>query len=233
MNHTSKFVAFDLEYTGLVPAHDASPWASEIHISCASTMASDAVVPLVWFDRDVSGNITEFMSTATLQNFVAYLANMHSEGYLIVSWGGVASDFRMLAKELPHVASDIQTMCLESVDIPFVSGTTMGMMMGLSAAASTLGFPSKNSSIVPDLWKVNKPYVIEHVSADTFMTVAVVRNALQSKQLSWTTSKGSIRTWCPCALYTVRTCLQMPVPHVPFDLQDRMNPKLLSRWLFH
>lgn len=227
----TKFVAFDLEFTSLVPSHDDARWGVDVHIACAATMTSEDTTPSVWFEK--KDTISEYMGPEVLQQLINYLAYMASSGYTVVTWGGVAADFRMLAKEVPHMRETILDLCMNSVDIPFASGSCTGIMMGLGAAASALGFASKMPSVnVPTLWTVNKPAVLEHVSTDTFMTVMVTRSALLSRQLTWITSKGHPRTWCPIQFSSVRECLQMAMPSTPFEMQDKMNPKVLSRWMF-
>jgi hypothetical protein len=223
MNGLSKFVAFDLEF------HEAP---NGIQILCAASMSTDDAVPFVWFDND-NGHIADSLSEYTLANFVQFLMSKVNEGFCIVTWGGVGADFRHLCKLLPGLASEIKTLCLNSVDVPFASGSSIGMMMGLGSAAQALGIGKKtnDSATIPSLWTSSRHEVLQHVSTDTYLTVAVVRNAIAHNELHWITSRGIRKTWCPAKLVTVRACLQMPLPNVPFQLQDCMNPKMLSRWI--
>lgn len=225
MNGVCKFIAFDLEFRIT---------DGDVEILCAASMSTDDAVPFVWVDNINEHLIRDQLSSYTLATFVRFLLARHAEGYTVVTWGGVGSDFRHLAALLPWLASDIKNLCLNSIDIPFVSGSSIGMMMGLSAAAQALGFGHKanDSSLIPTLWDAGRrTEVLQHVSTDTYLTVVVVRHALLHNELQWITSKGLRRTWCPAKLLTVRACLQMPLPTVPFQVQDSMNPKMLSRWI--
>jgi hypothetical protein len=217
-NDPVKYVAFDLEFVNEA-------------VVCAASMSSEESVPNVWYDT-VNGSILESLSVSTLETFVNYLFAMTVSGYTLVTWSGVGSDFKLLAKTLPHKKGLLIQMCLNSIDIPFVSGTVLGMMMSLKSVGISLGFEAKrNSSTIPELWTTNKFEVLQHVSTDTFMTVAVLKKAIASKTLMWTTQKGHTKTWCPVELFSVRECLQMPLPSVPFVIQDTMNPKILAKWM--
>ena len=217
-NDPVNYVAFDLEFVNEA-------------VVCAASMSSDESVPNVWYDTQ-NGTILDVLSVATLELFVNYLFAMTVSGYTLVTWSGVGSDFKLLAKLLPHKRDLLISLCLNSIDIPFISGTVLGMMMSLNSVGTSLGFEAKrSSSTIPDLWKVNKFEVLQHVSTDTFMTVAILRKAGISKTIVWTTQKGHTKTWCPVEFFTVRECLQMPLPTVPFVIQDTMNPKVLAKWM--
>jgi hypothetical protein len=213
-----KFLAFDLEFC-------------EPTIYCAATMCSDEDLPHVWFDADARG-ISDSMSEATLRQFVEYLDIKAREGYTIVTWGGVGADFRLLASCVPSAANAIVQLCLGHVDIPFMSASTQGMMMGLASASAALGLCKPSSDQIPALWaSPDRQRVLHHVSNDTFLTVEVVRSILKSKELSWITSRGIRRVWYPVSMLSVRHCLQLPLPVTPFQIQDSMNPKILSKWI--
>lgn len=218
LNPDGKYVAFDLEFINEV-------------IVCAASMTNEESVPNVWYDTTDLG-IADHMSKKTIETFVNYLFALSASGYTLVTWGGVGSDFKLLSTILPEFKHQILGLCLDSVDVPFVSGTVLGMMMSLKSVGISLGFePKRNSSTIPDLWRTHKFDVLQHVSTDTFMTVAVVKKVFEANALTWTTQKGHTKTWCPVKLYTVRECLLMPLPNVPFQIQDTMNPKILAKWM--
>lgn len=225
----SKFVVFDLEFTKLVDQN----W-SDLHIACASTMKSDESFPYVWYDRTNQG-ISEFMSVATLSNFIMYLQSLSFLGYTIVTWGGAGTDFRVLWKEVPNLRQQILQMCLLHVDVPFASGMDIGMMMGLSASARAIGLEDKTvkSIEIPELWRTNKQLVLTHVSTDSYLTFMVVQNICNTNTLCWITQKGVNRCWKPVNLRKVQECLLLPLPEVPFQIPDHMNPKIISKWMFN
>lgn len=87
---------------------------------------------------------------------------MAQMGYQLVTWGGMSSDFRMLIKECPDLKETIKDLVKTSLDIPFVSACTQGMMMSLSSVANACGFPEKvegSSKEIPNLWTANRQAV--------------------------------------------------------------------------
>jgi hypothetical protein len=225
-----KIIVFDLEFTELIPKDGK---LDHVYIGCAATLTSDETVPKVWIDKTIYGDISERLSVSTMVSFVTYLESHVQNGYVLYSWGGAASDFRMLSKELPFLRDRIIQLCLVHYDIPFMACMHNGMMMGLSAASRAIGLEDKqNSSInVPELWRANKSMVMQHVSTDTYLTFTVVSQMYTTNILKWITQKGHVKEWF-VHWRNVHECLQMPLPDVPFSIPDNMNPKLLSRWMF-
>lgn len=226
------FVVFDLEFTELLSTETDY---TNVQISCASTLISTESIPNVWYDTDSVGNIQNHLSTQTVNKLFEYLLSFQNNGYAIVTWGGTASDFKVLSKKVDiHYVPYVIQMCLDHYDIPFSSGTYTGMMMGLSAAAKGMGLQDKEflSSGIPDLWKTDKNSVLRHVSNDSYMTCELAKHILVKGSMPWITSKGHYKMWNPAILNTVRNCLQLPVPKVKFEIQNTMNPKWLSKWIF-
>lgn len=234
-----KWVVFDFEFTELLPPL-GQPWPESLHIACASVLCTGETWPQVWYERQavdapMPGN---FMSEATLSAFVTMLEGLVASGHRIATWGGAASDWRLLERECPSKSTEIRELALESVDIPMCSCMTIGMMMGLNAACMALGFQLKEpgaSENVPQQWAVATPEtrgkVLQHVSNDSYATMMVLRQAQTANQLPWITQKGLYKTWSPVQLLTVRQCLARELPPVPFEISPTHNAKLLARWL--
>lgn len=224
----TKYIVFDLEFTKLLDGND-----EDLHIACASSMSSTEISPYLWYSQGANG-IAPYMNKSTLFHFVNYLQSMQQAGYIIVTWGGTASDFRILAKEIPEYAKLLVQLCLYHIDIPFCAASHIGMMMGLSAACKGFNVEDKcsNSKDIPEIWKTDKQKVLEHVSTDSALTLLVLQQIISTKSIRWLTQKGTIRVWTPCSLLPVNVCLLMPLPTVPYQIQDSMNPKLTSKWMF-
>jgi len=246
------WTVFDLEYTELVQ----NPLQSTIHISCASVYSSHDAWPQVWYEQCTSTNNTEFpgnyMSEVTLEAFVDHL-DYCSKISKIVSWGGSASDWKLLYKECPSKRQLIKQLALQSIDIPLCSFMSIGQMMGLKSACSAIGLTLKEESDSSDVvfyWKLcaccaSKPSielpckaciesrkkVIQHVSNDSYGTYTVLLGAIQNGALPWITKKNQLKTWSPLQLCTVAQCLQKEVPKVPWIIDPSQNAKLLARWL--
>lgn len=231
-----KWAVFDLEFTALLPETTASPWAPDVHILCASIMTTDDPWPKVWYEHGRAGMPADFMLTRTTEAFVRELSRLDSLGYTLVTWGGTASDWRMLAKEAPNMRHIVKALAMNSVDVPFCAFMQMGMMMGLNAACKALGMGFKNdsdSTLVPLRWTTasERPSVLQHVCNDSYATMMLVRLVESTASMAWITQRGHIRSWTPAHLWTVKECLQRPLPVTPYPIADNVNGKLLARWL--
>lgn len=234
-----KWAVFDLEFTELLPRLD-EPLSATLHISCASLIATGYAWPEVWHEKSVQLGEDmpgDFMSAQTLEAFIDSLAVL-SKDHRIVTWGGSASDWRLLEKECPNRSKQIREMALDSVDVPMCACVTIGMMMGLNAACMALGFSLKDSGAsenVPDLWAQrtldSRLKVLQHVSNDSFATMMVLKNAETSRSLPWISKKGHYKTWSPVQFLSVRACLARELPAVPFKINPEQNAKILARWL--
>ena len=223
-----KWTVFDLEFTDLLPSGE---WPQSLHVACAAVVSADDLCPQVW--HEYSG---DFMSEETLVAFVDLLSLKVSQGHTIATWGGSASDWRMLMRECPARADAIQALAMDSVDVPMCSCMSIGMMMGLNAACMALGFTLKDSGAsasVPELWthEEGRAKVLQHVSNDAHATMLVIKNATTSGSLPWVTQKGHTRTWDHVRWRSVRACLAEELPKVPFVIGPAHNAKLLARWL--
>jgi len=226
------WTVFDLEFTELLE------WQDNIHIACASILSSDESVPQVWYEQDNS----DYLSVSTIEAFVDEL-HKKSQTNTLVTWGGSASDWRMLYRECPTRSALIRELALKSVDVPMCSCMAIGTMMGLNAACSGLGLTIKesdDSKLVPDLWRRSDNLdetlerrfkVLQHVSNDAYGTLQVVQQAEHSKTLPWITKKNQLKIWNNVVFLTVAECLKKELPSVGFPIGPNQNAKLMARWL--
>lgn len=231
-----KWAVFDLEFTELLPKLDVA-LPNSIHIACASLIATGYTWPEVWYERSNEGDMpSDFMSEKTLEAFIDSLALL-ARDHTIVTWGGSASDWRLLEKECPKRSNQIRQMALDSVDLPMCSCVTIGMMMGLNAACMALGLSLKDSEAsenIPQLWHKGpeaRVQVLQHVSNDSFATMLVLKHAETTRSLPWISKKGHYKTWAPVQFLTVKACLARELPNVPFKINPEQNAKILARWL--
>jgi hypothetical protein len=232
-----QWTVFDLEFNALLP-EPGQPWPESLHITCGSIFSTCDLWPNVWYEAHSDNLDAEglFMSEKTVRAFVEALECMASKGHTLVTWGGSATDWRMLAKECPDKSETIRSLALNSVDVPMCSCMSIGMMMGLNAACMAIGLDLKDSeasSKVPDMWLQadQRQKVLQHVSNDSYATMQIVLRATLTKELPWITKKGHMKTWSPVVLATVRQCLAKELPKVPFEIGPNHNAKLLARWL--
>jgi len=234
-----KWTVFDLEFTELLPDM-GQPLQAGLHISCASIMSSGDVFPQVWYEMQTHTiEPGPFMSQATVDAFVATLAERSASGHTIVTWGGSSSDFKVLAKECPEKEALVRTLDLYSIDIPMCTCLSIGTMMGLNAACAAIGLNLKESGSskdVPEKWRdlTKRHEVIQHVSNDAFATMSVLDSLLRTSQLNWITKRDQLRSWhisAPKDLWSVRECLAKELPAMPYQILPQFNAKLLARWL--
>jgi hypothetical protein len=233
-----KWASFDLEFTHLLPGLDEDIPA-DLHISCASIITTGSAWPQVWYERPVRGEMpNDYMSKKTLEAFLDTLEALALSGHTIVTWGGSASDWKILAKELPLRDTQVVKMALNSVDVPMCTCMTIGMMMGLNSACRALGFSLKDtdaSENIPEVWNMStleaRTQVLQHVSNDAYATLMVVKSAETSGTLAWISKRGHYKTWTPVQFLSVKTCLSMELPNVPFTIGPTHNAKILARWL--
>lgn len=233
-----KWTVFDFEFTELVPPF-GTDWPATLRITCGSVFSCGDTWPQVWYEKPAEGSDVpgDHMSEATLSAFVDTLDALFAAGHTIVTWGGAATDWRLLMRECPSRAGAIKALALASVDVPMASCMTIGMMMGLNAACKALGYALKDteaSAGTPALWAAKTPVarqqVLQHVSNDSYATMLVVKQAAHSGSLPWITRRGELRQW-PAQFLTVRECLARELPATPFQLAPNQNAKLLARWL--
>lgn len=222
-----KWTVFDFEFTELLPSI-GQDWPESLHITCGSIISSGDIMPQVWVE-----NSSNYLSETSLSSFVDLLFLKRISGHYIATWGGSSSDWRLLMKDCPSKAKLIKLLALDSFDIPMCSCLGIGVMMGLNSACKALGFALKeehSSSSMPELWLTNKEAVIQHVSNDAHATLIVLNNASNTGQLQWITKRGECKSW-QIQFWTVRECLGLELPVVPWPIGPEQNAKLLARWI--
>jgi hypothetical protein len=234
-----KWTVFDFEFTELLNSQD--DLQDTLHISCASVLSTDEAWPSVWYEKPVHGTEPgDYMTESTLSAFIDLLQEKCMLGYRIATWGGSATDWRILAKECPSRSAFIRAMALDSVDVPMCACMSIGTMMGLNAACNALGLSLKDSEasmFMPELWNSkdnraeSREKVLQHVSNDSYATLLVIKHAETSRTLPWISKKGHYKVWSDVTFWSVRTCLQMELPKVPFEIAPTQNAKRMARWL--
>lgn len=242
------FVAFDLEMT---PA--AWPGGSVQRVLCAGTArvsAAGAMETKVWQGAG------PWMYAADLCKLIDFLWAEHEAGVTVVTWSGLASDWRVMAAEVraasPAHADKCAVMARHHVDVAFAAASSLGGMMSLSAACAGMGLPAKHpyaSASIPAMWAFGyRDMVLRHVEADAVATAAVYA-AMFSKTcdgadphtptLTWETKKGAMTQWyAPYTtrdgrrrLLTVHECLSRPRPRPKFPVPSHLELDAMAGWL--
>lgn len=171
------FLAFDLEFAGTEPLTAA--------LLCAASCGSHDV-PRLWRASTWGAP----MAPLDVDALVEYLWAAHARGTTLVTWGGVASDWRVLAARCSggSTAARVRAMAVASVDLPLAAAATSGCLVGLAAAASAAGLRHKAptaSAAVPALWAAGHcAAVLDHVLADASTTAVVYAHLLHASVAS-------------------------------------------------
>jgi hypothetical protein len=193
---------------------------------------------------------------------VDFLWNYFQKGYIVVTWGGTAFDFRVLYHGVtdPLYKNLIHFLCRRHVDVPLTGAATTGMMMGLSAASKGMGLGSKpfDSSRVPFLWSdrsssMGQEAVLRQVWTDAALTTKVYNQIFINAYigvpytgsyrpyLEWFTMCGKIRRfytpYVACTpstmrLWNVEECMAAPKPATPFPINPNMTVEACTKWLY-
>jgi len=260
-----KFLAFDLEFDRNLPA----TWGLEttdkerrenergIHITCAGLCGWNGNI---WYERDRNRSPAP-LAADDVRSLIEFLDMKRERGHLIVTWGGTASDFRVLAaaSESKKHAMMCHRLALEAVDIPFVAASTIGTMMGLDAAAAGMGLMRKklDSASMPEVWKRCPMDVVQHVVWDARKTASVYWQMFRNMGvkhflpwmdsrghghpwLVWVTSRGVPKMWWTQTvvtphgrfrLPTVQECVAMPLPKPRFVPMPPRDKKSCIAWI--
>jgi hypothetical protein len=231
-----KWTVFDLEFTKLMPPF-GDPLPEDLHIACASVLSTGESWPQIWYEASSTEEPGDYMSEVTLVAFLDFLKVRVDAGYKLATWGGSNSDWRILFRECgSQQQALVKELALNSIDIPMCSCMSIGVMMGLNAACMSLGFTLKDSDAsanVPDLWTnpQGRQKVLQHVSNDSYATLLVLKHAETTNTLTWISQKGHLKTWYEPKFFTVRQCLALELPNVPWTIGPTQNAKLMARWL--
>src|ERR1051325_2105972 len=140
-----KYLAFDIETAKQVPG-DFSQWRNHrpLGIICAATCASDAA-PKLWHSRGADGKPAPQMTQLDVQQLVAYLTIMATQGYTVLTWNGAGFDFDVLAEESGDHA-ECRACAHDHVDMMFHLVCQMGFGVKLQSAAIDRQSTRLNSS---------------------------------------------------------------------------------------
>lgn len=242
-------VAFDLEFVGELP----STWSHEltedaearnaraVEILCAGIVSFGSTGILR--SKVIASPTTTCLQFVQVQQFIDHLRWFHDHGWTIVSWGGMASDFRVLHavclrnSDLRRAAV-VRQLALDHIDMPLCTATTQGHMMGLAAACRAMGVPMEkgpdDSRMISSYWAEDRDRVLRHVLADAWSTVRVFDiavNQFGEARLWWITRRGHQLTWSHPHFLTVAQCMAYP----PLTGEKRAHPPRdrdsCTRWI--
>ena len=230
-----RYLAFDIETAKDVG--DDFNWREHrpLGITCAATLASENLEPLLWFSKTRDGFPGKQMSQEDAQELVQYLSKMADDGFAILTWNGLGFDFDVLAEESGAVANCRQC-ALGHVDMMFHVFCTLGHPVGLDRAAQGMGLAGKpagmTGSKAPKLWAQGHfKEVLEYVAQDVRTTMQIAKASEKRRSLGWITRRGT-KGSMPLAngWLTVRESLSLPEPDTSW-MSDPMSRRDFTAWL--
>jgi RNase_H superfamily len=213
-----KYLAFDIETAKVVPSVDFN-WKPHrpLGISCIASHASDGSEPRVWLSRSPAGAPATKMTQQDVATFIRHLADAARDGFVPVSWNGLAFDFDVLAEE-SGLVDECRRLARSHVDMMFHVVCEKGFRVGLKQAASGMQLAGKLAGVegidAPALWAAGKhELVMEYVAQDVRTTLEIAHEAEKRRTFAWTTRKGTIGTMpLKSGWLTVEAALRLPLP---------------------
>ena len=213
-----KYLAFDIETAKEVPGEDFN-WKPHrpLGISCIASKSTECEEPRIWLSRTDSGTPAPQMTQADVAAFVRYLSEAVKDGFVPLSWNGLAFDFDVLAEESALVDA-CRSLAQHHVDMMFHVVCEKGYPVALKNAASGLRVEGKLAGVqgsdAPSLWASGQfDIVTEYVAQDVRTTLAVALKAEIQRSFVWTTRKGTTSSMpLPRGWLTVELASRLPMP---------------------
>lgn len=213
----NKYCAFDIETAKILPEnfgdlHDHRP----LGISCVALWCEDKPEAEIFYSKDPGGNAADKMSINDLSSFIDTLIDKTKQGYDIVTHNGIGFDFDILAEESGRF-DDCRELALNHIDMMFHFFCGKGFVIGLNAAAKSIGISKPDDidgSIAPQLWKQgNYQQVLDYVAQDCRLTLDVALSSEKNKKITWITRKGSTAFFVlPSGWLSVGEAMKLPLP---------------------
>jgi len=232
---TKKYCGFDIETAKILPEdfgdlHDHRP----LGISCAALWCDDKDKAEVFYSKDSNDDTTEKMSGQDLSSFVDCLLDKVKQGYTIVTHNGLGFDFDILAEESGRF-DDCRELALKHIDMMFHFFCGKGFVIGLNAAAKSIGVSKPediDGSVAPKMWKDgNHQKVLDYVAQDCRLTLDVALSSEKNKKITWITRKGSTAYFSlPNGWLPVNEAMDLPLPDTSW-MDNAWERSKFTAWL--
>jgi hypothetical protein len=230
-----KYCGFDIETAKILPEdfgdlHDHRP----LGISCAAIWCEDKEQAEVFYTKDSNGNAAAKMSVEDLSMLVDVLIEKTKQGYDLVTHNGLGFDFDILAEESER-DHDCRELALNHIDMMFHFFCGKGFVIGLNAAAKSIGATKPadvDGSVAPQLWKDgNHQQVLDYVAQDCRLTLDVAITSEKNKKLTWVTRKGSTAYFTiPNGWLTVNEAMKLSLPDTSW-MDNAWERSKFTDWL--
>lgn len=240
-------IALDLETSELIA--DMSRWQDyrPLDISCAATVDTNGREEVWHGPEQEDGTLAQAMDSKQVGKLVHRLWSAASEGYLVITWNGLAFDFCALADNAPNAKARraCEVLALrQHIDIAFAMLCSRGYMIGLEAAARGLRVPGKiegmSGKLAVEAWaqgREGQERVLAYVRQDAQATLDIYQAIMHLGYLPWTSRSGRRQSWSPertqNRLYTVQEATELPEPDTSWMGQPRTRQDCYtwSEWI--
>jgi len=166
-------------------------------ITVGAMAYADGAAPYTWHAGYTSPQNVPHngqMSQQEASIMVDELQRFVDAGYTLVTWNGLAFDFRVLAIESGRYA-DCARIALNHIDMMFHVVCAKGFGVGLDTVAKTMNLAGKtegmSGALAPKMWRDGEfDKVLEYVTQDAVSTVEVAIACEKAKAMRWTTRAG-------------------------------------------
>jgi len=244
-----KFASFDLEIMKEIP-EDVEDWQkiSPLGISCAALAITGHDQVYYW--QDPNG-----VSKEESQRIVRNLQEIHSNGYIPLTWNGTKFDFHVLAQE-SGLYDECAELALNHIDMMCMITFTKGWYVGLQKACEGAGIKGKlkevklndgtiitdmHGSKAPEMWnKGEYNAVLAYLREDVFQPLELAHIVLEKGYFKWKSNSGKQQTLKISKMLTVEECFKtipiadnswMDDPPTREDFIDWMPDKIKRRVL--
>lgn len=213
-----KYLAFDIETAKDIPGEDFN-WKPHrpLGITCIASQSTLCDEPRIWLSETEAGIPASQMAPSDVAAFVRHLSHAVTDGFVPLSWNGLAFDFDILAEE-SGLVDECKTLARHHVDMMFHVVCEKGFPVALKNAASGLGVEGKLAGVegidAPSLWASGAYQVVtDYVAQDVRATLAVALKAESQRSFAWTTRKGTISSMpLPQGWLSVQAAARLPLP---------------------
>jgi hypothetical protein len=194
-----KYLAFDIETAKEVPGVDFN-WKPHrpLGVTCIASQAMGEETPRIWMSKTDSEGPAPQMTRTDVAAFVRHMSDNVADGFVPLSWNGLAFDFDILAEE-SGLIDECRTLARNHVDMMFHVVCEKGFPVSLKNAASGLGVKGKLDGVegitAPALWSSGQyDLVTKYVAQDVIATLEVALKSESQKSFAWTTRRGTVST---------------------------------------
>jgi len=209
-----KLLSFDLEISNEFEDEAGHPRSyREMGISCAAVLAEDSSVPVYWHSPD---RLSEQVVARMVDDLEDYVNN----GYTLVTWNGLAFDFRTVAENAPvEYFSRVCALARNHWDIMLQFVITKGYRLGLDACAKGCNVQTKkdldggHGENVPRLWREGRyEEVLYYLGGDVETTMQVAKFVRDNRGFDWVSKSGRNNSVTLGRPLIVSECMSRRVP---------------------